>query len=69
VAGSLRGISFARLPLPEAGPHFVCTPVFERGRIPVRFSMTDTLMLALGSAVAVFVLMFYLALLCMQRQL
>ena len=69
MAGSPRCISFARLPLPEAGPHFICTPVFEGGRIPIRFSMTDTLMLALGSEVAFFVLMFYLALLFMQRQL
>jgi hypothetical protein len=40
VAGSLHRISFARVPLPEAGPHFICTPVFGGGRFPIRFSMT-----------------------------
>ena len=67
MAGSLRFMSFARLPLPEAGPHFVCTQVFGVSHIPIRFSMTDTLMFVLEAAVGIFVLMFNLALLFMHR--
>lgn len=67
VAGSLGCISFARFPLPEAGPYFICMPVFGGVRIPIRFSMTDTLMLAFWSAAGFFVFIFYLALLFIQR--